>query len=72
MKKKKIVSVDNTLGITNEYTVKCQHQFFKITDEVKSKEDNMTRVPIRWGVKIMCAFCGEQRILWTDGEVETL
>ncbi len=50
----------------------CNHQFFKINDETKFKVENMQTIPVRWGVKVMCALCGQQRILWTDGEVETL
>ncbi len=50
----------------------CNHQFFKINDEIKYKIENMQSVAVRWGVKVMCVLCGEQRVLWTDGEVETL
>lgn len=50
---------------------KCNHQFFKITDEVK-REGEMIPEPVRWGIKVMCVYCAERRILWTDGEVEKL
>ncbi len=51
---------------------RCLHpQFMDIGEEVKQKED-LVRQPVRWGRRIMCAFCGERRILWTDGEVEIL
>ncbi len=50
----------------------CKHQFFKLNDDTKTKEENMTKVPYRWGVKVMCVLCGQQRVLWTDGEVETI
>ncbi len=75
MKKKttqKIVSVNDELGITNTYHIECQHQFFKLADEVKTKEENMTRITIRRGIRVMCALCGQQRNLWIDGEVEIL
>lgn len=46
-------------------------QFFKIANETK-KEGELVPEPVRWGIKIMCALCGQRRILWTDGEVEIL
>ncbi len=49
----------------------CPHQFFKIADETR-KEGTPVEYPVRWGVKVMCALCGEIRILWTEGKVEIL
>jgi hypothetical protein len=47
------------------------HQFFKISDETK-KDNSPIPQEIRWGVKVICADCGEIRILWTDGKIQKL
>ena len=54
-----------------EINVGCFHQFFKVADETK-KEGAEIQITTRWGIIVMCAFCGERRVLWTDGEVEIL
>jgi hypothetical protein len=44
-------------------------QFIKLTDEVK-KEGEHVPTPVRWGAMVMCAICGNRRILWTDGGID--
>jgi len=48
------------------------HQWIKITDEIKYEHDGHQKVPVRWGCKVMCANCGDRKILWTDGGMEYL
>lgn len=64
-----MIITDDPKGI--DIPLVCPHQFFKIADETK-KEGEQIQITVRWGVKIMCALCGQRRILWTDGEVEIL
>jgi hypothetical protein len=53
----------------------CPHQFFettKITDESRAGEGYKLSIVIatKYGVRVMCAFCGLQRNLWSSGAIE--
>ena len=43
----------------------CHHQFISLGETSK----NITSMRMQYGVKVICALCGEIRDLWPDGEI---
>lgn len=59
-----------------ENLLQCPHQFFEVQDishspitvmKLNGKEQRV-QGPFRGGKLVMCALCGEQRQLWSNGE----
>ncbi len=58
---------------------RCTHQFFE-TIKIQESQDQYLDKPktdgttpmlthTRYGVRVLCAICGEQRNLWQDGKI---
>ena len=48
-----------------KFEVNCAHQFISLGETTKA----ITSLRQKYGVKVICALCGEIRDLWPDGEV---
>jgi len=53
--------------------MKCRHQFFEVQKakrDVGDIEILGVKLQTEYGVMVVCALCGEKRLLWSESEYE--